>query len=110
MYLTLESENKLEELFWECSLLGTTIDDVEDSFMLGRIMKYNPSRNSIVFKHIRTGVEHWIKIGVSTQVKEKDYIFVSEISTSIYRGREYQTIESMVNLSQQFNKKKVDKE
>lgn len=105
-----EDENKLEELYWECSLLGTTVEDVEESFMLGRIMKYNPSRNSIVFKHIRTGVEQWIKVKSNMQVKEKDYIFVSEISSNIYRGREYFTIENMVNLSQCFGRKSVDKD
>ncbi|MGL5965526.1 MAG: hypothetical protein ACRCZ2_14205, partial [Fusobacteriaceae bacterium] len=48
-------QERLQEMYWECELLGTTVDNIEGDFMLGRIVKYNPSTNKIVFKHIRSG-------------------------------------------------------
>lgn len=102
----INSDDKLEELYWECELLGTTTDNIDESFMLGRVIKYNPSTNKIVFKHIRTGKEQWCKINCQTHMKEKDYIFINSISSKIYRGKEYFTVEDVINLTEKYMKKR----
>lgn len=106
--INIQDDDKLEEMYWECELLGTTIDDVDETFMLGRIGKWNPSTNKIVFKHIKTNNEQWIKVNCNTHFKEKDYIFIDKVSSKVYRGREYFTAESVINLSEKY-KKVVDK-
>lgn len=94
--------DKLEELFWQCQLLGTTIDDIENDFMLGKAVKYNPSTNKIVFKHIKTGDEQWLKINCDTHIKENDYIFIHKVTSKKWKGREYFTIENFDNLSEKY--------
>ncbi|MGL5458946.1 MAG: PHP domain-containing protein [Cetobacterium sp.] len=106
--VNINSDDKLEEMYWECELLGTTTDNVDETFMLGRVVKYNPSTNKIVFKHVRSGVEQWIKVNCPTHLKEKDYIFIDKISSKIYRGKEYYTAENILNLTEKY-KKVVDK-
>lgn len=106
--INIQDNDKLEEMYWECELLGTIIDDVDETFMLGRVGKWNPSTSKIVFKHIKTNSEQWIKVNCSTHLKEKDYIFIDKVSSKIYRGREYFTAESIINLSEKY-KKVVDK-
>lgn len=99
-----EQGEKLEEMFWECELLGTTTDNVEEDFMLGRVIKWNPARGSMLFKHIRSSKETWIKIACNEHVKEKDYVFINSVASSIYRGREYFTAENLTNLSEKYKK------
>lgn len=101
-----KDEDKLEELYWESELLGTPVDDLEESFLLGKIVKYNPSTSKIMFKHIKTNKEQWIKINCNVHIKEKDYIFIDSITSKLYRGKEYITAESVVNLSEKYGKKK----
>lgn len=106
----IDIEDKLEEMYWECELLGTTIDNVEESFMLGKIIKFNPSTNKIVFKHIRENTEQWIKLNCNIHVKEKDYIFINSVTSKTYRGREYFTAENIINLSEKYKKNLTNKE
>lgn len=106
--IDIKDNDKLEEMNWECELLGTIIDDVDDTFMLGRVSKWNPTTKKIVFKHIKTNKEEWMKVNCLTHFKEKDYIFIDKISSKMYRGREYFTIEGAINLSEKY-KKNVDK-
>lgn len=98
----IKDDDRLEELYWECTLLGTTTDNIEDDFMLGRVVKYNPSTNKVVYKHIRTGDEKWMKLNCNIHVKEKDYIFINSVTSKIYRGREYFTIENLINLTEKY--------
>lgn len=100
--IEIKDDDTLEEMFWQCQLLGTTIDDVEDEFMLGRVVKYNPSTKKIVFKHIRTGVENWMKLNCPTHVKEKDYVFINCVSSNKFKGRIYHTVENITNLSEKY--------
>lgn len=112
-YANPKNMDKLEELAWECKLLGTTVDKTDDDFMLGQIIKYNPRTNKVIFKHISNGDEDWYKINCPVHLKENDYIFISSISSYNYRGRTYYTIENMVNLNEKYldkkSKKNVDK-
>lgn len=94
----------LEQMYWECELLGTTTDNVEDDFMLGRVVKYNPSTNKILFKHIRSSSEQWVKLNCNEHVKEKDYIFINSVTSHTYRGREYFTAENIINLTEKYKK------
>lgn len=96
----IKDNDTLEDLFWQCHLLGTTVNDVGEEFLLGRIVKYNPSTKKIVFKHVRTGTENWMKISCDIHVKEKDYVFINCVTSNKNKGRTYYTAESITNLSE----------
>lgn len=102
----LQDNDKLEELTWEMQLLGTTIDDIDEKFLLGTVVKYNPSTNRIIFKHCKTGIEFSIKNNSREHIKEKNIIFIESISTKKIRGREYLTAEKIINLSEKYLDKK----
>ncbi len=104
--INVKTVDKLEEYAWELDLLGTTIEDIDDTKLIGRIIKYNPSTNRVLMKHCRSGVENWYRLNCPTHIKEKDYVFIPTISEKIFRGRKNVTVEEMINLSDKYLGKK----
>lgn len=102
--INIKDDNKLEEYAWELGLMGTTIEDIDESFLMGIVVKYNPSKNRVLMKHCKTGEETWYKMNCNVHVKEKDYIFIKSITENRYRGGTYITVEDMENLTEKFLK------
>lgn len=110
--LEIKDDDKVEEYAWEAHLTGTTLEEIEDNVLIGKVIKYNPSSNRILFKHIKNGKETYIKINCHNHIKEKDIVFVKSITTKNYKGRTYITAESIDNLTEKYlskNKKNIDK-
>lgn len=103
-FINIQDDNKLEEYAWELGLMGTTIEDIDESFLMGMVVKYNPSTNRVLMKHCKTGEETWYKMNCNVHVKENDYIFIKSITEKSYRGRTYITVEDMENLTEKFLK------
>lgn len=101
-FIDIKDNDKLEEYAWELQLMNTTVDDIDENILMGKIIKYNPSTNRILMKHCKTGVESWYKLNCNTHVKEKDYIFISGISEKMFKGRKNIVIEKMINLSETY--------
>ena len=103
-FINIQDDNKLEEYAWELGLMGTTIEDIDESFLMGMVVKYNPSTNRVLMKHCKTGEETWYKMNCNVHVKENNYIFIKSITEKSYRGRTYITVEDMENLTEKFLK------
>lgn len=100
----IKDNDKMEEYTWEAHLTGTTIDDIDNTVLMGRVVKYNPSYHNIVFKHIKSGEERYIKLNCNTRIKEKDLVFIKSITTKKYKGRVYITAEKIENLTNKYLK------
>lgn len=103
-FINLSDDDKLEEYAWELGLMGTTIDDIDDSFLMGLVVKYNPSTNRILMKHCKSGEETWYKMNCGVHVKENDYVFIKSITEKKYRGRTFIIVEDMDNLTEKYLK------
>lgn len=101
--ITIPEVDELNKLYWECSLLGTPIEEIDKDCLLGRVIKYNSSTNKMLFKHINTGVEQWMKIDCSVHVKEQDYIFIYSMMEKKYKNRVYYTCTDLINLNEKYS-------